>query len=62
MDYINSEMETDQLFAETETLYDFFELEDEWEASRQPNDHPFRRFLHRITDEDPNIRRSKDHQ
>lgn len=52
MDHINSEMEIDQLFAETDTLYDFFELEETWEAMHQSDKHAFKHFLDRLTKED----------
>lgn len=61
MDYTNSEMEVDQLYAETETLYDFFELEEEWEALHQPDNHPFNRFLQRNRDEDTGVLRFRHH-
>jgi len=55
MDHLNSANETDQLFAETDTLYDFFEQEELWESLHQTSDHPIKRFINKITDEDHQI-------
>ncbi len=52
MDHINSEFELDELFAETDALDDFIELEEMWKTNPRTNDHPFRRFLHRVSDND----------
>lgn len=59
MDEINSALENDQLFAETNTIYDFYELEEEWEDARRRDDHPFMRYVHKMTDEEHIKKRSR---
>ena len=61
MDHLNSGTETDRLFAETDTLYDFFELEELWEANHQEGEHSLKRFIHKITDDDYKFLHSKKH-
>lgn len=52
MDYINSDDETNQLFPETDTLYDFFGQEEMWEVPQETTDHHIKHFSHNTTDED----------
>jgi hypothetical protein len=62
MDNINSEQENNKIFAETNTLYDFYELEEKWEAARHADSHPFLRYIHKVTDENHINKKSNKHK
>lgn len=47
MDNVNSSEEIDMVFAETKTIYDFYELEEEWEAKKQKHNHPVSKLIHK---------------
>lgn len=62
MDDVNSAMQNDQVFSETNTLYDVFEKEEEWETAKKNDEHPVMHYLHKITDEEHINKRSKKHK